>query len=82
MSAMEIKQTSCTQLTRWMVFHADNVSNGNYTNKPHTTHSLDGISYMKFQQCKSSRPAAHDLQTGGDFMKAISEMEIKQKSSI
>jgi len=80
MSAMEIKQSSCTWLTRWIGVHAGNVSNGNQAEQLHMTHTLDGSSCRECQQWKSSRAAAHDSHPGWEFMQEMSAMEIKQSS--
>jgi len=81
MLAIKISQRRCTQLTAWMRFHADNVSNQNQANKVHTTHSLHRISCRQCQQSKSSRGSAHNWQTGWDFMQAMSAIKIKQTSA-
>jgi len=48
MSAMEIKQRSCTRLTAWMGFYTGIVSNGNQAKELHRTHSLDGIACRQY----------------------------------
>ena len=50
LSAMEIKQRRHTQLTFWIGFHKDIVSNGNQAEEVHMTHMLDEISYKHCQQ--------------------------------
>ena len=80
MSAMEIKQRSCTRLTRWIEVHAGNVSNGNQAKELHITHNLDRSSCKQCQQYKSSRGAAQNSLPGQKFMWVISAMEIKQRS--
>ena len=80
MSAMEIKQSSSTALTRWMGFHAGHISNGHQAEQPHSTHLLDGISCKPCQQWKPSRAATQHSLAGWDFMQAMSAMETKQSS--
>ena len=80
MSAIEIKQRSCTWLTGWMRVHAGNVSNRNQAEELHMTHCLDTSSCRQYQQWKSSRGATHDSLPGWEFMQTISVREIKQKS--
>ena len=65
MSAMEIKQSRSTALTRWMGFHEGHVSNGYQAEPMHSTHSLDGISCKPCQQWKSSRAVAQHSQPDG-----------------
>jgi len=79
-SAIEIKQRSCTSLTTWIGVHAGNVSNGNQAEELHITHNLDRSSCRECQQWKSSRAAAHDSLPGWKFMQGMSAMEIKQMS--
>jgi len=79
MSAIKIKQRRCTQLTNWMGFHADNVSNQNKAKDVHTTHILDEISSRQCQQSKSRRGDTHNSQPGWDFMQAMSAIKIKQR---
>jgi hypothetical protein len=79
-SAMKIKQRSYTELTIWMGFQADNVSHENQAKELHSTHTLDGISGRQCQPWKSSRGAAQHSHPGWDFRKAMSAMEIKQRS--
>jgi hypothetical protein len=57
-SAMEIKQRSCTALTSWMGLQEGNVSHGNQAEELHSTHILDGITERQCQPWKSSRGAA------------------------
>ena len=77
MSAMDIKHSSSTALTRWMGFHAGYVSNGHQAQQWHSTHSLDGISCRPCQQWISSKEAAQHSLAEWDFMQAILAMEIK-----
>src|SRR5258708_7613458 len=82
MSAIEIKQRSCTGLTSWKGCQAGNVSNRNQAEELHRTHPLDGISGRQCQQWKSSRGAAQDSHSGWDFRQVMSAIEIKQRSCI
>jgi len=79
MLAIKIKQRRSTQVTIWMRFHADNVSNQKQAEKVHTTHSLDGISYRQCQQSNSVRGGAHNSHPGWDFMQAMLAIKIKQR---
>ena len=79
MSAIKIKQRRPTQLTRWMGFHAGNVSNQNQAEKAHKTHSLDGNSCRHCQQSKSPREGPHSSLPGWDFMQAMSAIKIEQR---
>ena len=78
MSAIEIKQRRHTPLTRWMGFHAGNLSNRNWA-EAHTTHKLDEISCRQCQQSKSSRVGTHHSLAGWDFMQAMSAIKIEQR---
>ena len=80
MSAMDVKQSSSTALTRWMGFHAGHVSNGYQAEQGHSTYLLDGISCKQCQQWISSRAAAQHSLPGWDFMQAMSAIDIKQGS--
>jgi len=81
MSTIKIKQRRVTQLTRWMGFHADNVSNQNKAEEGHTTHFLDGISCRQCQQSKSRRGGPHNSLAGWDFMQAMSENQNQGEES-
>ena len=80
MSAMEIKQRSCTWLTVLIRVHSGNVSNGNQAEELPMTHFLDKSSCRQCQQWKSSWGAAHDSHSGWEFIQAISAIEIKLRS--
>ena len=73
MSAIKIQQRRATQLTRWMGFHAGNVSNQNKAEEGHTTHNLDWISCRQCQQSISSRGGPYNSPAGWDFTQAMSE---------
>jgi len=79
MSAIKIQQRRATQLTRWMGFHAGNVSNQNKAEEGHTTHNLDWISCRQCQQSISSRGGPYNSPAGWDFTQAMSAIKIKQR---
>jgi len=76
MSVIEIKKRRCTRLTRWMGFHAGNVSDCRSQAEEADSDSRTEWGFMPVMSVIEIQEAHSDPQSGWDFMQAPSALTI------